>query len=390
MRKMLMAIMSLALLTMGAPAARHARADFAWPAGVTPIIPTHLVIPTIGVDAPVEQIGLANDGAVGVPRRWMDVGWYKLGYQPGMFGDATIVGHLDSTTGPAVFWHLGDMKPGDTLSVDDGTTALTFVVQAVKTFPDSDAQLPEIVGDSDVPRLNFITCAGDWNPYTHRYSDRTIVYSALKGFERSTGFASQYFADTGGYEVKDDDQAMFLWEFFRLGGIPALGYPVSQRFTLDGFTVQAFQKAVLQWHPDTGSATFVNVLDRLHDGGKDGWLAVERMTPPPSSTDGDRGLTWQAVVARHEALLNTNQALKDAYLAVDYPVDRFGLPVSPVVDEGAAYVIRCQRAVLQQWKTAVPWADAGQVTVANGGDLLKEAGMIPSAATAPQPPLFSQ
>lgn len=60
-----------------------------------------------------------------------------------------------------------------------------------------------------------------------------------------------------------------LWDVYRhLGGPAALGYPVSHRFSWDGFTAQAFQKAVLQWRPDSASATFANILDRMHDLGK--------------------------------------------------------------------------------------------------------------------------
>jgi hypothetical protein len=183
--------------------------------------------------------------------------------------------------------------------------------------------------------------------------------------------------------VSDDAQARFLTEFNRLGGVAALGYPVSRRFMLDGFVVQAFQKAILQWHPDTGQATFLNVLDRLHDARDDGWLRDQRMTPPPDDTSADTGLSWDQVVARHQAVLQANSALQAAYFAVDDPVGRYGLPVSGVVDEGPALVVRCQRAVLQLWKTDEPWAAAGQVTVANGGDLAKEAGLIPAAAAQP-------
>jgi hypothetical protein len=40
--------------------------------------------------------------------------------------------------------------------------------------------------------------------------------------------------------------------------------------------------------------------------------------------------------------------------------------------------------VFQRWKVDVPWAKAGQVTVANGGDLAKEAEILPSDVLAPE------
>ena len=350
----------------------------------TPIVPTHLAIPSIGVDAPLDQVGLTPDKAVESPQQWFVPAWYKLGYKPGDFGNAAIIGHLDSTTGPAVFWNVRYLRAGATVLVDDGTTTLTFLVQSVETCPSDQCDMQRVYGPSDAPRLNLITCAGDWNPDTHRYSDRLVVYTVLQGFQGAAA-NSRYFGQTGGYVVANDTQARFLSEFYRLGGVDALGYPVSRRFMLDGFVVQAFQKAILQWHPDTGQATFVNVLDRLHDAGQDGWLQSRRMTPPPADTSADSGLAWSDVVARHEAYLSANATLQAAYFNVDDPVARYGLPVSPVTDEGAALVVRCQRAVLQLWKQDEPWAAAGQVTVANGGDLAKEAGLIPASAAAPQP-----
>ncbi len=48
-------------------------------------------------------------------------------------------------------------------------------------------------------------------------------------------------------------------------------------------------------------------------------------------------------------------------------------------------MIRTQRAVFQQWKEDVPWAAAGQVTIANSGDIAKELGLFPAEALIPQP-----
>src|SRR5205823_3654359 len=62
---------------------------------------------------------------------------------------------------------------------------------------------------------------------------------------------------------------------------------------------------------------------------------------------------------------------------------QYGLPTSQVTDMGNHYAIRLQRAVIQEWKQDVPWAKAGQATVANGGDIGKEAGLWPAAALPP-------
>jgi hypothetical protein len=189
---------------------------------------------------------------------------------------------------------------------------------------------------------------------------------------------------TSGYSVTDND-GVPLWSSFKaLGGVDVLGYPVTQRFQLDGFVVQAFQKAVLQWHPDQKSFAFLNTFDVMHDRGLDSWLSAYRQTPPPMDTAPDKGLPFAQVTARHLALLDkVPQPLKDAFLADPDWLDHYGLPVA-TQDEGNSVVVRAQRAALQYWKDAVPWAAKGTVTVANGGDLAKEAGVYPSQAVTPE------
>lgn len=190
-------------------------------------------------------------------------------------------------------------------------------------------------------------------------------------------------AGDSGYSITNADGIPFWTVYQQLGGPAALGYPASRRFTWDGFTVQVLQKVILQWHPDTHQVLFVNVLDRLHDLGKDDWLLVYRQTPRPFATAPDRGLAWPQVEQRHWAILDSNAAIKARYWADADPIDRFGLPMASA-DMGNSVVVRAQRVVFQYWKVDVPWAKAGQVTIANGGDLAKEADLFSPAALQPE------
>ena len=190
--------------------------------------------------------------------------------------------------------------------------------------------------------------------------------------------------DTG-YAITNEGGIPFWREYQRLGGPNVLGYPASHRFSYDGFTVQIMQKVVFQWRPETQSVAFLNVLDILHDRGKDSWLRVHRMTPEPFDTAPDTGLTWERVKQRHWAFLDWNSAIRARYWADSAPLEHFGLPMS-YEDMGNAYVVRAQRVVFQQWKENVPWAQAGEITLANGGDLLKEAGIITGPAVVPSLP----
>lgn len=185
--------------------------------------------------------------------------------------------------------------------------------------------------------------------------------------------------------------ARFADEFVRLGGVPRIGFPASRTFILDGFVTQAFQKAIFQWRPERDEVFFINVFDVLHERGFDDFLLAFRSTPRPLDPSFDAGKTPEQVVVDRIALLNANPAIQAEYFAVDNPLLRYGLPTSRVEDMGNHFVIRLQRAVIQQWKVDVPWAQAGQTTVANGGDIAKEVGLLPPfTIIAQDPPTFSR
>lgn len=191
-----------------------------------------------------------------------------------------------------------------------------------------------------------------------------------------------------GFHVTDDAQAAFWSAFQRIGGVPVLGYPISERFVLRGFIVQAFQKAVLQWDPSKQDVNFANTLDLLHDAGFDPWLDSVRQVPLHQSLPADDDAPWDRVVGNHLAILDANAHIRAEFLATPNWLDRLGLPIA-YHDYGAVRVLRAQRAVLQQWTSDVPWAAAGEVIFGNSGDLAREAGLFSAdvlAPIAPRPP----
>lgn len=182
-----------------------------------------------------------------------------------------------------------------------------------------------------------------------------------------------------GYAVTDDERIPFWTVYQRLGGPAEIGYPMSQRFQWNGATAQAFQKAVLQWNPQTQSVAFVNIFDELSRAGRDGWLTGMYKIPPPEDF-GDAGKPWDEIVKNRLELLNSFPKLKARYEQSVDPLTQYGLPVSRVVIRNDAFVVRFQRAVIEEWLVDQPHAKAGEVTVANGGDILKQAGLIPASA----------
>jgi sortase (surface protein transpeptidase) len=141
--------------------------------------PTRLKIPAIGVDASVEPVGLDPQGRMAAPSRTDNVGWYNPGTVPGDAGNAVIDGHLDWTTGPAVFWRLGKLRPGDQVFVvhDDGSQA-RFIADATSMMP-FDASTDSLFTKSGPPTLTLITCAGTWDRQRGTYLQRLVVHTSL-------------------------------------------------------------------------------------------------------------------------------------------------------------------------------------------------------------------
>ena len=204
---------------------------------------------------------------------------------------------------------------------------------------------------------------------------------AIEGGRLFTQAAESDVPDAG-FAVTDADGIPFWTEFQRLGGVQALGYPLSRPFVWEGFTVQVFQKVVLQWRPELNTFMFVNVFDRLSLAGYDHTL--EELLVPPIDHFDEEGFTWDQIIATRQALLDANPALRDAYFAVDDPLRWYGLPTSRVITYEHVRTIRLQRAVLQQWLVDLPWASAGEVTVANGGDLARGARTFPAKVLMPE------
>ena len=185
-----------------------------------------------------------------------------------------------------------------------------------------------------------------------------------------------------GYLVNDADGIPFWTVFQDLGGPHVVGYPVSQRFEWLGFTVQVMQKLVFQWHPATSQVMFINIFDELHRAGFDDELA--RLLVPQHQTFAEDGLSWNEVIGRRWSFLDGSPPLRDAYFGPADPLRWFGLPTSEIVHYDGMSAIRAQRAVIQLWHTDTPWARAGEVTIANGGDLAKTLGLFPESALQPR------
>jgi hypothetical protein len=143
--------------------------------------PTSITIPAIGVHAPIVAVGLQADGAMQVPDP-DQVGWYRLGPQPGAPGPAVLIGHVDSRTGPAVFYRLHKLRPGDEILIShsDGTTS-RFLVGRLEQHPKTALPTNRIFTPTPGPQLRVVTCGGPFIRATGHYRDNVIVYASPAG-----------------------------------------------------------------------------------------------------------------------------------------------------------------------------------------------------------------
>lgn len=145
-------------------------------------LPARLLIPSIGVDASVQLVGLATStGQMEVPDNFTDVGWYKHGPRPGMPGSAVITGHLNGKNVPeAVFYDLSQVSTDDEIYMVDVTGATsTYKVMEVRTYTHDSPTEEVFISDDGKVRLNLITCAGDWLGSEQLYNQRTVVFTEL-------------------------------------------------------------------------------------------------------------------------------------------------------------------------------------------------------------------
>ena len=190
----------------------------------------------------------------------------------------------------------------------------------------------------------------------------------------------------GGFSITDDGGVPMWSEFSRLGGVDALGYPISGRFLLGGQVIQLTQKVGLAWRSEVGQVRFLNIFSLLHQAGKDGWLASTKGIPPETLSPDEAGKSWEQVAQKRYQLLDVHKAVKDAYFGIFDPVNMYGLPDSSWLEEPNSSVLRFDKVTFQQWKQLVPWAAPGTVQLANGGDILKDSGLLGPLPFEPQNP----
>ncbi|MDQ3695391.1 MAG: class F sortase [Chloroflexota bacterium] len=147
----------------------------------TPLIaPVRLRGAEADVDAVIQALDTPADvvsSNVGGP--WIVV-WHQETGRLGVPGNVVLGGHLDYyTSGPAVFWTLHELAPGDVIEItgDDGGI-YSYEVDWVQVYA-LDGLTAEvtraIVGPTPNQTVTLITEAGEFNAAASAYDSRTVV-----------------------------------------------------------------------------------------------------------------------------------------------------------------------------------------------------------------------
>lgn len=153
--------------------------------------PVEMQIESIGVDAPIE-VGDIVDGAMANPSGPWVVAWYEPLGLMGEGENVVVSGHVDywntgpnNTAGPAVFWDVPDLQPGDVIRLlgADGQE-FEYAVEWSRLYNVAAELTPEviqtdIVGNTGRESLTLITCGGPFDPVTGEYLERWVLRANL-------------------------------------------------------------------------------------------------------------------------------------------------------------------------------------------------------------------
>lgn len=141
--------------------------------------PVRIQIPSIHVNAVIDQVGVMANGSMGIPKRPSETAWYKYGPKPGERGSAVIAGHVNWLYGATgVFAHLSSVKPGDKITtIDEKGVKTTFVVTSTRAIGQKEDASGIFLSFDGKAHLNLITCTGVWDAAAHVYSKRLVVFA---------------------------------------------------------------------------------------------------------------------------------------------------------------------------------------------------------------------
>ncbi|MBM3695138.1 MAG: class F sortase [Actinobacteria bacterium] len=140
-------------------------------------IPVRVRIAALGIDAPIQPVGVAGD-EMEVPGRADLVGWYRYGPAPGEPGSAVLAAHVAWRGKAGAFYRLRDLPEGSRIEVAyaDGSVAL-FRSVALESYPKEELPVERVFSREGTPILTLITCGGAVNPSLRSFEENVVAYA---------------------------------------------------------------------------------------------------------------------------------------------------------------------------------------------------------------------
>jgi len=142
--------------------------------------PVRLLIPAIGVSTGLIRLGLTSTHTLQVPISAAIAGWFAGSPRPGATGASIIAGHIDSRSGPGVFFRLRDLRRGERVYVRRANKSVAeFRVTAVREYAKDRFPTAAVYGPVPDAELRLITCGGIFDDATGSYLSNVVVYAVL-------------------------------------------------------------------------------------------------------------------------------------------------------------------------------------------------------------------
>uniref|UniRef100_UPI0015F08A98 sortase domain-containing protein n=1 Tax=Pseudonocardia pini TaxID=2758030 RepID=UPI0015F08A98 len=132
-------------------------------------------IPSLGVDSTLTPLGIAADGSAEVPVDYAQAGWFTGG---GRSAATVVLGHVDSTSGPGVFYRLRELAPGDVVEIGRAGTVERYVVERIEQVPKDAFPTFAVFGATADDVVRLVTCAGDFDRGARSYTDNLVVHAS--------------------------------------------------------------------------------------------------------------------------------------------------------------------------------------------------------------------
>ncbi len=178
-RSTLSAFSGVAQPDRGAPGTAPGQASSSVPVGAAAgMRPERISIPALGVDTSILPESVGTTGALGVPRDPTTVGWWAAGPLPGATaGTAVLDSHINYGGTPGAFAHLGQLVPGDVLTLIGAGGPQRFTVTGTREYAKVALPWASIFSGQVQGRLALVTCGGAFDAATGHYADNVVAFA---------------------------------------------------------------------------------------------------------------------------------------------------------------------------------------------------------------------